>query len=122
MVMKLTARASICWVAAAAFCVVSKTIFVVAASAETVNVKYRGPVDLAPFKCLPIDRSSFIRRVCYDQKNSYMIVKLNDTYYHYCDINVATVNEFEAASSMGRFYNASIKGRFDCRTGHVPAY
>jgi hypothetical protein len=87
---------------------------------ETVDVKYRGPVDLAPFKCTSIDRSSFIRRVCYDAAHSYMIVKLNETYYHYCDINSATVNTFNAADSMGRYFNASIKGHFDCRNGHVP--
>jgi hypothetical protein len=87
---------------------------------ETVDVKYRGPVDLAPFKCMAVDRSSFIRRVCYDIANSYMIVKLNETYYHYCDIDSATVDAFKAADSMGRFFNASIKGHFDCRTGHVP--
>ena len=90
--------------------------------AETVDVKYRGTVDLAPFKCTWIDRSSFIRRVCYDAANSYMVVKLNETYYHYCDIDGATVDAFNAADSMGRFYNASIKGYFDCRTGHVPTY
>ena len=27
--------------------------------AETVDVKYRGPVDLAPFKCTAVDRSKF---------------------------------------------------------------
>jgi KTSC domain len=93
-----------------------------ACRSETVDVKYRGPVDLTPFKCESIDRSSFIRRVCYDAANSYMIVLLNETYYHYCDIDRTTLDAFNAAESMGRFFNASIKGRFDCRTGHVPSY
>jgi hypothetical protein len=26
------------------------------------------------------------------------------------------------AAVQSPFYNASIKGRFDCRTGHVPTY
>ncbi|HUZ32275.1 MAG TPA: KTSC domain-containing protein [Xanthobacteraceae bacterium] len=90
--------------------------------AETAEVKYRGPVDLAPFACTAIERSSFIRRVCYDRSHAYMIVSLNGTYYHYCDIDSATVDSFVAADSMGRFYNATIKGHFDCRTGHVPPY
>ena len=89
---------------------------------ETVDVKYRGPVDLAPFKCESIDRSSFIRRVCFDAGNSYMIVQLYETYYHYCGIDSATVDSFEAADSMGRYFNASIKGHFDCQTGRVPSY
>jgi hypothetical protein len=90
--------------------------------AETVDVKYRGQLDLKPFACTTIERSSFIRRVCYDTANVYMLVSLNGTYYHYCDIDQNTVNSFLAADSMGRFFNSSIKGHFDCRTGHVPAY
>ena len=51
-----------------------------------------------------------------------MIVLLNQTYYHYCDIDSVTVDAFEAAESMGRYFNASIKGHFDCLTGRVPSY
>ena len=47
--------------------------------------------------------------------------QLNETYYHYCDIDNATVDAFEAADLMGRFFNTSIKGHFDCPTGHIPA-
>jgi hypothetical protein len=43
---------------------------------EIVDVKYRGSVDLAPFKC----------------------------------------------ESMGRYFNGSIKGHFDCQTGRAPSY
>ncbi len=39
--------------------------------AETVDVKYRGPVDLKTFECRDINRSSFIQRVCYDKAQSY---------------------------------------------------
>jgi hypothetical protein len=97
-------------------------IIVSAAHAETADVKYRGPVDLAPFKCDMIERSSFIRRVCYDEKNAYMLINLSGTWYHYCEIDPATVWSLLTAESMGRFYNASIKGNFDCRTHRVPAY
>lgn len=86
------------------------------------DVKYLGPVDLSHLSCDAISRSSFINRVCYDQANAYMIVLLKETYYHYCDIDKATVDSFKAAESMGRFYNAYIKGHFACGTGHVPAY
>jgi hypothetical protein len=90
--------------------------------AETVFVKYRGAVDLAPFACNDITRSSFINRVCYDHTNAYMLISLNGTYYHYCGIGAATVSALLAADSMGRFYNASVKGNFDCRVNRVPAY
>jgi hypothetical protein len=92
------------------------------ASAESVNVKYRGMVDLSPFVCESITRSSFIERVCYDVKNTYMLIELNGTWYHYCEIDNDTVSKLLAAESMGRYYNASIKGRFDCRMHRVPDY
>ncbi len=62
------------------------------ALAETVDVKYRGPLDLAPFACTDVARSSFIRRVCFDKAKSYMVISLNGTYYHYCSIPTSTVD------------------------------
>jgi hypothetical protein len=91
--------------------------------AETVTPKYRdNPVPVDHFACDWINRSSFINRVCYDQANAYMIVLLKVTYYHYCDIDPATIAAFKSADSMGRYYNDHIKGHFGCRTGHVPTY
>jgi hypothetical protein len=93
-----------------------------AASAESVYVKYRGEIDLTPFDCTDITRSSFIRRVCYDRRNEYMLISLNGTFYHYCEIDADTVAFLLNAPSMGRFYNANIKGNFDCRIHRVPHY
>ncbi|MBK7136771.1 MAG: KTSC domain-containing protein [Rhodocyclales bacterium] len=90
--------------------------------AETVNVKYRGPVDLAPFQCVSINRSSLVTRVCYDRKEQYMVIGLQGTYYHYCEIDPGTVSALRGAQSMGRFFNSNIKGRFDCRMNRVPTY
>jgi hypothetical protein len=92
------------------------------ALAETVHVKYRGPVDLAPFACTDVTRSSFIRRVCFDKTKSYMIISLDGTYYHYCSIPSNTVDALLEADSMGRFFNAEVKGRYDCRLTQVPQY
>ena len=89
---------------------------------ETVYVKYRGPVDLTPFKCSWIFRSSFINRLCYDPKEQYVIVKLQKTYYHYCEVPPGVVDAWTNADSMGRFYNSFVKGRFDCRTHYIPPY
>jgi hypothetical protein len=44
-----------------------------------------------------------------------MLVQLHGTYYHYCAIGRDTVESFLAADFMIRFYNAIIKGNFDCR-------
>jgi hypothetical protein len=96
------------------------------AQAETVYVKYRGPVDLNPFTCTDTV-SSFVNRVCYDRANSYMLILLNSTWYHYCEIDARTVTALIGAELVGRFYNANIKGTgkdgpFDCRTHKVPNY
>ena len=95
--------------------------------AETVEVKYSGPIDLKSFACSNVTRSSFIQRVCYDKSQSYMLINLRGTYYHYCELPVATFDAFMTASSMGQFYNQQIKGSgsdgpFDCRTHRIPAY
>ena len=92
------------------------------ARAESVHVKYRGIVDLAPFKCESVTRSSLVTRVCYDRKEQYMISGLQGTYYHYCGIDSGTVGALRNASSMGQYFKSNIKGRFDCRSARVPAY
>jgi hypothetical protein len=50
------------------------------AEAETINVKYYGSLDLKPFACIDITRSSFINRTCYDKAKQFMVVQLNGTY------------------------------------------
>jgi hypothetical protein len=56
-----------------------------------------------------------------------MLIKLNETYYHYCELPAAVLEQFMAAQSMGQFYNQNIKGwgsdgPFDCRTHRFPNY
>ena len=92
------------------------------ANAESVYVKYRGAVGLAAFQCNWVNRSSLVNRLCYDEKETYVIVMLRDTYYHYGEVPKPTVSAWFSASSMGRFYNANIKGRYDCRINRMPAY
>ncbi len=109
----------------AEFRILIASIFIMvtaAANAESVEVKYRGSVDLSHFQCDEITRSSFIKHVCYDADNQYMLIQLKRTYYHYCGIDADTVESLNAANSMGRFYNQKIKGNYDCRIGYVPGY
>jgi hypothetical protein len=35
-------------------------------------------------------QSSFVRKVCFDATKSYMLIKLNDTWYHYCTVDRAS--------------------------------
>ncbi|TFW55898.1 KTSC domain-containing protein [Bradyrhizobium sp. MOS001] len=97
------------------------------AAAETIDVKYYGKVDLAPFAYVDISRSSFINRACYDKTQQFMVVQPRSIYYPYCEMRAATFEAFLTAPSMGQYYNANIKGSgsdgpFDCRTHRVPKY
>lgn len=98
----------------------------ISAHAETVDVKYHGPVELSRFECNSISRSSFIRRVCYAPQQRYMVIDLDGTYYHHCAIDAGTIRGLLSADSMGRFYNSnirsrgSVRGPFDCRDHPAP--
>lgn len=96
-----------------------------AASAETVNVKYHRAVSLDTFACSDVRESSDVKRICYDKTERYMLIRLNSTYYHYCEIDAATVQGLQSASSKRDFFQARIRGTgsdgpFDCRTKPIP--
>ena len=95
--------------------VVGAILWPLAVGAEEVEVKYNGRVDLASLSCIDVSRSSFIKRVCYDKAKSYLIMRLNDTYYHWCAVPQQSVDALMTADSMGRYFNANVKGKFDCR-------
>ncbi|MCC6776668.1 MAG: KTSC domain-containing protein [Hyphomicrobiales bacterium] len=84
------------------------------APAEIVDVKYRGPLDLAKFDCAPVTRSSFINRVCHNRDKQEMVIQLSGTYYVYCGIPQGVVEDMLAAESMGRHFNAQIRSRYAC--------
>ena len=92
------------------------------ADTGTAAVKYRGPVNLSPFACEWVDRSSLVKRLCYDAKEKYVVVNLTGTYYHYCEVPSAFVATWRSAESMGSFYRAHVKGNYDCRLFRVPPY
>ena len=96
---------------------------------ECVSIKYRDtPVCLDAFVCTEIHQSSFVREICYDATKSYMLIKLNETWYHYCAVDRASVDNLIHASSVGRYYNnyfrsqGLVHGPFDCRDNPVPIY
>jgi KTSC domain len=102
-------------------------LFTAKVRSETVEVKYRGTVDLKTFECRDTPRSSVIQRVCYDKAQSYMVISLKGVYYHYCELPPATFDGLMGAPSMGQFFNQNIKGSgtdgpFDCRTHRIPRY
>ena len=100
--------------------VLTLTFVATFANARDVNVKYRGDVNVDPFECTKVDRSSFVNEVCYHAPTGYFVIQLRSTFYHYCAVNAKTYDELMSAPSMGKFYNANIKGNYDCRIFGVP--
>jgi len=94
------------------------------AFAKDIYVKYRGTVDVSNghFQQLGLNRSSLVKNMYYDQGNSYLLVRLKSTYYHYCSIPQGVVSDWRSSSSLGRYYNRNIKGNYDCRVNPVPNY
>jgi len=107
------------WKRSSSWIVVALSLAATCVSAEEVFVKYRGPVSLDGFRCAAPE-SSFVHRICYLAPRQYVVVLLGRTYYHYCRVPKDVVTDWLAADSKGRFYNAVIKGQFDCRLGGVP--
>jgi len=94
------------------------------ALAETVQVKYHGPVSLDAFACEEVAEPN-VTRICYDRAERYMVIRLRSIYYHYCEIDPGTVEGLRSARSKQRFFEARIRGSgqdgpFDCRTHPVP--
>ena len=90
-----------------------------------VDIKYRDDdVNLSnsAFEYLNTSRSSFVNGAWYDDDNQYMIIRLDDTYYHYCGLPSGVWEDFEKAQSFGSEYNKEITGRYDCRDAYVPIY
>jgi hypothetical protein len=93
--------------------------------AETIDVERRGDVDLKPFVCQDITRSSIVNRVCYDAADRVMIVQANTVYSQYCGVPAAVRDGFLNAASMGQYYNANIKGSraqapYQCHSDRAP--
>ena len=92
---------------------------------QLIHIKYRPtPVDVDKpyFEPLDTSGSSLVTGAWYDASKQYMVIGLQGTYYHYCGLDKATWQQFKSASSFGKAYNSSIKGRFDCRINPVPKY
>jgi hypothetical protein len=89
--------------------------------AESVDVRDFGPVNLRPFICQDITRSSLIERVCYDEANRRMVIRHSAVYDQYCELPKSVLDTFLNARSMGQYFNANIaatgkSGPYDCGT------
>jgi len=87
-----------------------------------VNVKYWNRVDVAKFDTIDTSKSSFIRNAYYDKNNQYLILNLEWTYYHRCDVPNYIRTDFKNSESFWKYYNKYIKWEYDCRQSVVPSY
>lgn len=89
-----------------------------------VKVKYReDKVDISSDYFQPLDKSdATVGGAWYDFSNLYMVIKLNDTYYHYCSLPIDTWSSFRSSPSLYGYYQEEIKGNYDCRLNPVPSY
>lgn len=90
-----------------------------------VDIQYRkDPVNVEEpnFEYLNTSKSSFIKGAWYDKNNSYLIMNISGKYYHYCETPKSIWTGLEKASSFDSYYNANIKGNYDCREHTIPSY
>jgi hypothetical protein len=59
--------------------------------------------------------SSNIREIGYDEENEVLgVVFHSGTLYHYQGVSLGTFEELRDAPSVGKFFNANIKGDYEC--------
>jgi hypothetical protein len=89
-----------------------------------VKVKYRDDkVNIAAENFEPLgETDSTVKGAWYDSSESYMVIKLSGTYYHYCGMPSSVWSSFKTTSSLYDHYQTSIKGNYDCRINPVPSY
>jgi hypothetical protein len=75
---------------------------------ETVEVRGRGPVELASYACTDTPRSTIVQRVCYDEARSHLLVNVGGTYSEHCRLPASTFEAFVVAPSMGQFFRQRI--------------
>ena len=99
-------------------------LLVIAPPASAVYVKYHGEVDVdsGDFESFSLKYYSLVHEIHYDHNEEYLVVRLKNTYYHYCRIPAEVVGDWVGARSLGKFYVYNIKGNYDCRLGGIPGY
>ncbi len=92
------------------------------AMAERVFVKSRGDVDLAPFRCENVTRGANVKRLCYDERELYVLVSLKGIWYHFCGVPPSAISAWRKASSPGRYYNDYVREKYECHAAEAPTY
>ena len=89
--------------------------------AEIVEVSGVGMVDLKPFRCQDITRSSVVSRVCHDEESGRLLVQHHATYRQFDGLSKPVVDAFLDAPSMGQFLRACIERAGESRPPSCPS-
>lgn len=97
------------------------SLFAAPVTSETVDVTWRGVVDLRTFECRDINRSTIVQRVCYDAAQATLLVAVKGAYRQYCGVSTETYAAFMGSPSMGLSFNGNVRTaasgeRYRCRT------
>ncbi len=82
---------------------------VTGAHAETIQVKYLGKSDISSYKCVNIKPGADVRRICFNKDKKHLIVKLDKTYYKYCNMTEDAVTKWISASVLSEHYRNFIQ-------------
>jgi hypothetical protein len=89
--------------------------------AEVVSVRYGDEIDLAPFRCSDV-KGRRVSRACYDAANRYLLIRVEQSYRQFCDVDAAITDRFLSSPAMDRFFESIIEDRHECRAGNMPKY
>jgi hypothetical protein len=96
--------------------------FIHSAQAREITVKYRDtPVDTSSdYEEYDLIDSSFVKEIIYNNKHQYALVRLKNTFYHYCNIPNNIVSNWVNSNSLGKYYHSHVKGSFSCQYEAAP--
>lgn len=85
-----------------------------------VTVKYREIdewfIDLSKLEKIILNRDDYIEALYYDDLTQYAVIKITDTYYHYCGVPREIINIFDQSWDVYRAYNQYLfEWEYDCR-------
>lgn len=88
-----------------------------------VDVKYReDKVQVSGDNFEHFRARGLLSNAWYDKTEKYLIVQLDGTNYHYCEVPNEKWNILKTSENPYLSYQKMLKGNFDCRTRYVPAY
>lgn len=89
-----------------------------------VEVAYRDdPVNVASVRFQTLENpDEVVWEAWFDEENEYLVIQLEDRFYHYCGVSDFVWHVLTATPFPGEVYEEMLQGEYDCRMGAVPSY